>query len=89
MAGNLNLGDETINLGLTTVPSRGLKLSLTGSVVNTVEIVGNLAEPDVRINGAALTGKVVSATGLGLLLAPVTGGVSFVAGLLAGGVHRS
>lgn len=86
LAGNLNLGDETINLGLTTVPSRGLKLSLTGSVVNTVEIVGNLAEPDVRINGAALTGKVVSATGLGLLLAPVTGGVSFVAGLLAGGV---
>ena len=86
LAGDLNLGDETINLALTTVPSRGLKLSITGNVVNTVEIVGNLAEPDIRINGAALTGKVVSATGLGLLLAPLTGGVSFVAGVLAGGL---
>ncbi len=86
LAGDLNLGNETIDLALTTVPTRGLKLSLTGSVVNTVEIVGNLAEPDIQINGAALTGKVVSATGLGLLLVPFTGGVSFVAGLLAGGV---
>jgi len=86
LAGNLNLGDETIDLALTTVPVRGLKLSLTGSVVNTVEIVGNLAEPDVKINGAAMAGKVVSATGLGLLLVPFTGGASFVAGLLAGGI---
>ena len=86
LAGDLNLGQETINLALTTVPSRGLKLSITGNVVNTVEIVGNLAEPDIKINGAALTGKVVSATGLGLLLVPLTGGVSFVAGVLAGGL---
>lgn len=86
LAGDLNLGAETIDLALTTVPSRGLKLSITGNVVNTVEIVGNLAEPDIRINGAALTGKVVSATGLGLLLVPLTGGVSFVAGVLAGGL---
>ena len=86
LAGDLNLGQETIDLALTTVPARGLKLSLTGNVVNTVEIVGNLAEPDIQINGAALTGKVVSATGLGLLLMPFTGGVSFVAGLFAGGL---
>ena len=86
LAGDLNLGAETIDLALTTVPSRGLKLSITGNVVNTVEIVGNLAEPDIKINGAALTGKVVSATGLGLLLVPLTGGVSFVAGVLAGGL---
>ena len=86
LAGDLNLGAETIDLALTTVPVRGLKLSLTGNVVNTVEIVGNLAEPDIQINGAALTGKVVSATGLGLLLMPFTGGVSFVAGLFAGGL---
>ena len=59
---------------------------MTGNVVNTVEIVGNLAEPDIQINGAALTGKVVSATGIGLLLMPLTGGVSFVAGLFAGGL---
>lgn len=86
LAGDLNLGAETIDLALTTVPVRGLKLSITGNVVNTVEIVGNLAEPDIQINGAALTGKVVSATGLGLLLMPFTGGVSFVAGLFAGGL---
>ncbi len=86
LAGDLNLGKETIDLALTTVPSRGLKLSLTGNVVNTVEIVGNLAEPDIKINGAAMAGKVVSATGLGLLLVPFTGGASFVAGLLAGGI---
>ena len=86
LAGDLNLGAETIDLALTTVPVRGLKLSLTGNVVNTVEIVGNLAEPDIQINGAALTGKVVSATGIGLLLMPLTGGVSFVAGLFAGGL---
>ena len=86
LAGDLNLGAETIDLALTTVPARGLKISLTGNVVNTVEIIGNLAEPDIQINGAALTGKVVSATGLGLLLMPFTGGVSFVAGLFAGGL---
>ncbi len=86
LAGDLNLGEETIDLALTTVPARGLKLSLTGNVVNTVEIVGNLAEPDIKINGAAMAGKVVSATGIGLLLMPFTGGVSFVAGLFAGGL---
>ncbi len=86
LARDLNLGDETIDLALTTVPARGLKLSLTGNVVNTVEIVGNLAEPDIQINGAAMAGKVVSATGIGLLLMPLTGGVSFVAGLFAGGL---
>lgn len=86
LAGDLNLGKEKIDLALTTVPTRGLKISLTGNVVNTVEIVGNLAEPDIKINGAAMAGKVVSATGLGLLLSPFTGGVSIVAGLLAGGL---
>ncbi len=88
LAGNLNLGDETIQLSLTTVPVRGLKLSLTGNVVNSIEITDNLAEPSVRISGAAVAGKVASATGIGLLLAPFTGGIGLVAGagvgLLAG-----
>ena len=88
VAGNLDLGGESMKLTLTTVPVRGLKLSLTGNVVNSMEVTGNLAEPDVRISGAALAGKVVSATGIGLLLAPFTGGLSVVAGagvgLLAG-----
>ncbi len=88
LAGSLNLGDEEMKLALTTVPVRGLKLSLTGNVVNSVELTGNLAEPDIKISGAAMAGKVASATGLGLLLAPFTGGIGLVAGagvgLLAG-----
>ncbi len=88
LAGNLNLGKETMKMALTTVPVRGLKLSLTGNVVNSMEITGNLAEPDIKISGAAVAGKVASATGLGLLLAPLTGGIGLVAGagvgLLAG-----
>ncbi len=88
LAGGLDLGKETIQLSLTTVPVRGLKLSLTGNVVNSMEITGSLAEPSVRISGAAVAGKVASATGIGLLLAPFTGGIGLVAGagvgLLAG-----
>lgn len=88
LAGSLDLGDENIKLALTTVPVRGLKLSLTGNVVNSIEITDNLAEPTVQISGAAVAGKVASATGIGLLLAPFTGGIGLVAGagvgLLAG-----
>lgn len=88
LAGNLDLGKENMRLALTTVPVRGLKLSLTGNVMNSIEISGNLAEPDIKISGAAVAGKVASATGIGLLLAPITGGISIAAGaglgLLAG-----
>lgn len=80
LVGNLNLGDEHMKLSLTTVPVRGLKLSLTGNVVNSISINGDLAQPDINISGASVAGKVVSATGLGLLLAPFTGGISLVAG---------
>ena len=80
LAGSLDLGQETIKLALTTVPVRGLKISLTGNVVNSVEITGNLSEPDVRVSGLSVAGKVASATGIGLLLAPFTGGISLVAG---------
>ncbi len=86
--GDVNLGAETIKLALTTIPVRGIKLSITGNVVNTITITGNLAEPDIKISGAAIAGKALSATGLGLLLAPITGGIGLVAGagvgLLAG-----
>lgn len=86
--GNLDLGREKMNMSLTTIPVRGLKLSITGNVVNTIAISGNLAEPDIKISGAAVAGKALSATGLGLLLAPFTGGLGLVAGagvgLLAG-----
>lgn len=80
LAGNLDLGDESLKLALTTVPVRGIKLSLTGKVVNSIELSGDLAEPDIAISGAAVAGKVASATGIGLLLAPFTGGIGLVAG---------
>ncbi len=80
LAGMLDLGHEEMKLSLTTVPVRGLKLSLTGNVVNSIELMGSLAQPAMKISGAAVAGKVASATGLGLLLAPFTGGIGLVAG---------
>lgn len=88
LAGNMDFGQESMHLSLATVPVRGIKLSLSGNVVNAMEISGSLAEPDMKISGAAIAGRVASATGLGLLLAPLTGGIGLVAGagvgLLAG-----
>ena len=84
LAGTLNLGQETIGLSLATVPVRGLRLSLSGNLVNSLQISGNLAEPDFKISGVAIAGKVGSAVGLGLLLSPLTGGLSIAGGLVAG-----
>jgi len=84
LAGSLDLGKETIQMSLATVPVRGLKLSLSGNLVNAMQISGNLAEPDFKISGAAVAGKVGSAVGIGLLLSPLTGGLSIAGGLLAG-----
>ena len=84
LAGNLDLGKETIQLSLATVPVRGLKLSLSGNLVNAMQVSGNLAEPDFKISGAAVAGKVGSAVGIGLLLSPLTGGLSIAGGLVAG-----
>ncbi|MDR1337687.1 MAG: AsmA family protein [Rickettsiales bacterium] len=80
LAGKFNFGAETLKASLTSVPVRGLKLSLTGNVINSMEFSGNLAEPDMKISGSAVAGKVASATGIGLLLAPFTGGLGLVAG---------
>ncbi len=84
LAGTLDLGKETIQMSLATVPVRGLKLSLSGNLVNAMQISGNLAEPDFKISSAAVAGKVGSAVGIGLLLSPLTGGLSIAGGLLAG-----
>ena len=84
LAGTLDLGKEKIQMSLASVPVRGLKLSLSGNLVNAMQITGNLAEPDFKINGAAVMGKVGSAVGIGLLLSPLTGGLSIAGGLVAG-----
>ena len=84
LAGSLDLGKETMHLSLATVPVKGLKLSISGNLVNTLQIAGNLSEPDFNISGAAVAGKVGSAVGIGLLLSPLTGGLSIAGGLIAG-----
>ena len=84
LAGSVDLGHEKMKLALTTVPVNGLKLSLTGNVVNSIEITGNLAEPDVKVSGLSVAGKVASATGIGLLLAPFTGGFGGAVGKATG-----
>lgn len=92
LAGSLDLGKEKIQMSLASVPVRGLKLSLSGNLVNAMQISGNLAEPDFKISGAAVAGKVGSAVGIGILLSPLTGGLSIagaVAGLLAGDLLES
>ncbi len=83
MAGNVDLGRETIDLTLVTTPVSGLKISLTGAITNAVRISGNLAEPDISISGTAIAGRVATATGFGLLMAPFTGGLSILGGWLA------
>lgn len=84
LAGNLDLGKEKIEMSLASVPVRGLKLSLSGNLVNALQITGNLAEPDFKINGTAVAEKVGSAVGIGLLLSPLTGGLSIAGGVIAG-----
>ena len=84
LAGTLDLGKEKIQMSLASVPVRGLKLSLSGNLINALQISGNLAEPDFKLSGKAIAGKVGSAVGLGLLLAPLTGGLSIVGGAVAG-----
>jgi hypothetical protein len=83
-AGSVDLGNEKIKTSLISVPVRGIKLSITGNVINNTEFYGNLAEPDIRINGTAIAAKAASATGLGLLLAPFTGGIGLLAGFGVG-----
>lgn len=84
LAGDLDLGKEKIQMSLASVPVRGIKLSLSGNLVNAMQITGNLAEPDFKISGAAVAEKVGSAVGIGLLLSPFTGGLSLAGGLVAG-----
>lgn len=83
MVGSLDLGNENIDLTLVTTPVSGLKISITGTLTNALKISGNLAEPDISISGSALVGRVATATGVGLLMAPFTGGLSILGGWLA------
>ncbi len=80
LKGDVNLGGETLNVSMATFPVRGIKLSLSGNVVNMMEVKGSMALPSISVSGSEIASKVASATGLGLLLAPFTGGIGLVAG---------
>jgi hypothetical protein len=80
-AGFVDLATETLGASLVSTPVRGLKLSITGNVVNAMEFKGNLAEPDMNFNGGSMLERTAVTTGLGMLvLAPFTGGLSLIAG---------
>lgn len=87
-AGNVNLGAETLHLSFASIPVRGLRISISGNIVNAMELSGSMAEPDLKLNSASLVQRAATATGIGLFLAPFTGGLSLIAGagvgLLAG-----
>ena len=78
--GFVDLGKERLQASVVTTPVRGLKISISGNVINSIVFSGNMAEPDLKINRSAIVNKAVTATGLGLILAPFTGGLSIAAG---------
>lgn len=82
--GNLDLGNETMAVSLNTIPADGLKLSLSGNVANSMEFIGNMAEPDLSLNGKAVAGKLATAAGVGIAVSALTGGIGLLVGAGAG-----
>lgn len=79
IAGDVDLGQEQVRASITSHPSSGLRLSVTGDLTSLFEFEGSLAEPDIRLNQSGLLGK-AAATGAGIALAPFTGGASIAVG---------
>ncbi|MDR0319175.1 MAG: AsmA family protein [Rickettsiales bacterium] len=87
MAGDLDLGGETIRVSMTSRPVSGLRLSITGDLMSLMEFSGSLAEPSLSLNASGLLKKTAyTAAGVagGLALAPFTGGASLVVGAAGG-----
>jgi hypothetical protein len=78
--GNVNFGKEKMELALNTIPVDGIKLSISGNVVNSMEFVGNLAEPDLKWKKEEVAEKLATATGVGLAVGALTGGVGLLVG---------
>jgi len=77
--GFADFGKEKMQASFVTTPVKGLKISFTGNVANSLEFSGSLAEPTLKMNAQPIINKAI-ATGIGILLAPFTGGLSVVAG---------
>ncbi|MCL2538625.1 MAG: AsmA family protein [Alphaproteobacteria bacterium] len=80
MHGYVDLGRERLRAAMVATPVRGLKISATNNIVNSMEFNGDLAEPELKVSGRTIVNRAVTATGIGLLLAPFTGGLSIAAG---------
>ncbi|MDR1027318.1 MAG: AsmA family protein [Rickettsiales bacterium] len=85
LVGNVDFGNERMSLRMDTKPLEGIRLSLSGAAANTMEFGGNLAEPDLRIGGAALAedaAAVGAGAAVGAVLGPVGAGVGAGVGWL-------
>ncbi|MGI5846167.1 MAG: AsmA family protein [Alphaproteobacteria bacterium] len=83
--GFVDLGKETLHISLASTPVRGIRLSISGNILNAMEFSGNLAEPDIKLNNRSIITRTATTTGLGMLvLAPFTGGLSIAAGVGVG-----
>jgi hypothetical protein len=77
--GNVDFGNETMNIALDTVPTQGIKLSLSGNVINSLELSGNIAEPKLALNQKVLD-KIATAASLGIAVGALTGGIGMLVG---------
>ncbi len=86
--GYVDLGREKLQAAMVTTPSKGLKLSLSGQIVDMMEVKGSIAEPTISVNQSGILNKTLTSTAAGLALVPLTGGISIAAtaglGLVAG-----
>jgi hypothetical protein len=80
LAGSVDFGRETMALSLVATPTDGLKLSISGNLMSSMEFAGSLSEPELKLNQGAAIGKVVTAAGVGLVVGALTGGVGLLVG---------
>ena len=78
--GVVDFGNEKMNASFETVPIDGLKLSLSGNIASSIGFIGNLGEPEIRLRSEAVAEKLATATGLGLAIGALTGGVGLLVG---------
>jgi uncharacterized protein involved in outer membrane biogenesis len=79
MTGGVDFGNERMDVALHTTPVDGLKLSISGNFVNSIRFTGSLAEPELKLNGDAVSRK-IAATGVGLAVGALTGGMGLLVG---------
>ena len=82
--GNVDFGNETLDVSIDSTPTDGIRLSFSGNLVNSIVFTGNLAEPDLRLNRDVVAGRIVTAAGMGVAAGALTGGVGLLPGAVVG-----